>query len=275
MEVYSQTEQGILNNHVESPVQLQEELEVPVKVETQEEKYEKILDCLLKASGGKEYCLRQVLTEFDYNQFSKDYRQDHRQDIYNRISERFYQDGTVFDEGNIADIEISKTCWNKFIMKLYFYDTVNYKLFEYYIKTDKIENTSLFEDNDKVFSKSFFPKMRNGNALWDEYKDFLEKEEREKEMARIAKDHAFFKEQVNKLKHLDMDEFDELNSIKAPDQYRDGCVRYLADNHYYYLIVGVDGYLTFEMGEDLLLNRGFSSLFYKKVVQKLRKNDKK
>lgn len=232
------------------------------------ENYEKILDDLLNQSGGKEYCLRQIISESDYRKFSEEYKNNFRSTILDKISKLYEQPRREdsYDETKIINIDINASLWNKYIMKLYFYDTVNYRFFEYYIKTEQVENVSLFEDDNRTYSKSFFTKVKGGYTLWEEYEKFSVKQQQDKEVEKKMQTLLLFKEKVtNKMKFISITDFEQLNSVKAPEQYADGKLRYISNDHYYYYIGTLNGYITFEEGVDLLLNEDFAKLFDKKI----------
>lgn len=235
------------------------------------ENYEKILDDLLNQSGGKEYCLRQIISESDYKKFSEEYKVNNRQTIFDKIC-KLYDDDT-YDETKIMNIDINASLWNKYIMKLYFYDTINHRFFEYYIKTEQVENVSLFEDDNKTYSKSFFTKIKGGYTLWEEYEKFSAKQQQDKEVEKKMQTLLLFKEKVKKMKFVSITDFEQLNSNKAPEQYTDGKLRYLSNNHYYYYIGTLNGYITFEEGEDLLLNEDYAKLFEKKIRESRESDD--
>ncbi len=236
-----------------------------------DERYLKILDDLLDKSGGKEYCLKQILTESDYKRFAEEYKKEHKKDIFDRIQEKFYktESGTRFDENNFANLEISQSQWNRYIMKFYFYDNVNHRIFEYYVKTDQIENVPLFQDERDVFSGSFFSKLKNGNTLWDKFSRDMEEIRIKKEVEKMTSQNLVFREKLKRLKFLEEDAFSELKSIKLTEQHPDKHQRYVYDNHFYYYVEELDGYVTFQEGEDLLLNSAFLTVFNEKVVRKL------
>lgn len=243
---------------------------------TQLQKYDTIVDKLLEKIGGKEYCLRQLLPESDHRSFIVEYRNNNRKNIMKFLQERFYKElvgdkEALFDENNFVDIDVNSAIWNRHIMKMYFYDTENNKFFEYYVKTGEVENVSMFEDDEvKTYPKSFFSKIRNGNSLWEQYKQILDKNQQEKYVEKLHKEREFFVENMKTCRFVDNEEIDALTFVKAPEQYRDGKVRYIANNVFYYQIFGISGYVTFESGTDLLLNSGFSKLFHDKIVKKVR-----
>lgn len=233
--------------------------------------YNEILDKLIDASGGKEYCLTQILTETVYNQFVKSFYKEHEKMILEKIEEQFYTDGTIFDEKNMINVEINRTCWNKYIMKIYVYDRVNFKLFVYYVKTEKVENVQLFDDNTCVFARSFYPKLKDNNILWEEYERYINRDEIELEKKQFIQDSELFLKKINNLKHINNETFKTLNQNKAENQQRDGCIRYLSNNIFYYYFTSIDGYLTFEDTDDLLLNKGFARLFHTKILGNIKK----
>ena len=227
--------------------------------------YEKILDDLLNQSGGKEYCLRQIISESDYRKFSDEYRTNNKSIILEKIQKLYGE--TPIIPTNLIDIEITPTQWNKHLMKLYFYDTVNHRFFEYSIKTIQAENVSMFEDDNGTYQKSFFNKVKGGYALWEQYNQPLIERQREQEIEKRAELLLLFKEKIKKMKLTSSDDFDAIASIKAPDQYTDGRVRYISNNQYYYHIADLNGYVTFEEGNDLLADDAFSKLFNEKVLK--------
>lgn len=233
-----------------------------------DDRYTKILDDLMDKSGGKEYCLRQILTESDYKRFVEEYRTTHKKAIFDQIQQKFYKD-TQFDENNISNVDVSQSQWNKYIMKLYFYDNSNHKFFEYYVKTDQVENVPLFQDDREVFTASFFSKLRNGNTLWDKYSKDREDIKMKKEAERLATQSLLFREKLKQLKHVPENEFTQLKSVKLTEQHPDNRQRYVHNNHFYYYIEELDGYITFEEGEDLLLNKAFAAVFNERVLKKL------
>jgi hypothetical protein len=68
------------------------------------------------------------------------------------------------------------------------------------------------------------------------------------------------------MKFISIIDFEQLKSIKAPEQYADGKLRYISNHNYYYYIGTLNGYITFEESNDLLLNEDYAKLFDKRVV---------
>jgi hypothetical protein len=144
-----------------------------------DERYTKILDDLLEQAGGKEYCLRQILTHWNLKIFNKGYLLKNRKKMINMIKDKFYEN-LEFNESDFINVEISTTLWNKHIFKFYFYDSKNHVFFEYSIKTDQVEKFQLFDGDDKNYQNSFFAKLGNGNCLWKSYQESLVKKEDKK-----------------------------------------------------------------------------------------------
>jgi hypothetical protein len=239
------------------------------------EKYEKILDSLIEKIGGKEYCLRQLIFEGDYREFTSEYRTNNRNHIFNLIS--LLYESVPFDEKNIINIDISNTFWNKYIMKLHFYDQENFRFFEYSIKNDKVEEISLFEiKNDdeevdnKIYAKSFYSKIKGGNIHWDKYNKLLEAKKMEEYAEKIQKEKDFFMEKMKNFKFINSNDIGDIELIEAPEQYKDGKMRYLYNKIFYYQLVGIDGYITFNEGKDITMDPAFARQFYEKIVKKLR-----
>lgn len=235
------------------------------------EKYNKILDDLIEQIGGKEFCLQQTIPENIHKNFINDYRNNNRNFMLEEIHKNFY-DTMQFNKDNIIDIEISSSFWNRHIMKIYFYDNINHRIFEFYIKTHKIEEVSLFketENNEKHFSKSFYAKLKNGNILWEKYNVILEEQKSEEYAEKLKKEKEFFFSKMKKFKFIEKEEFDKLNAIQAPEQYNDSNTRYILNNIFYYELSRVCGVFTFDEGIDIMLNPGFVRLFYEKIVKKL------
>jgi hypothetical protein len=249
--------------------------------------YNKILDNLIEMIGGKEYCLRQLLFEGDHKKFISEYKIKNRDFIINQIP-KFY-DSMPYDEKNIVDIEISSSVWNKYVLKIFYYDELNHRFFEFSIKTNRVEEVSLFElsddcdDDSKNYSRSFYSKVKGGNLLWEKYNKLLENKKMEEYAEKLQKEKIMFAEKMKKFnfistknKNSDKDnneiseELKNLNLIEAPDQYKDGKTRYISDNKFYYLLVGIDGYITFDESVDIMLEPYFARLFYEKIVKKLR-----
>jgi hypothetical protein len=231
------------------------------------EEFENVLDTLIDQYGGKEYCLSQVLSESEYRNFYKEYRTNNRQVILDKIS-KLYESGG-FDEANIIDIEINSSIWRDYIMKLYFYDKVNYRFFEYNIKTDQVVNYTTFENSTKTYVKSFYTKIKWGNMLWDEFEKYLTKLKEEEQIENEKRYRLFFLEKIKKMKMLTDTEFAKLDAVKAPIQYRDAMARYICDNKYYYKHIRYRDYITFEESEDLpIVHEVFRVLDEKKILSK-------
>jgi hypothetical protein len=244
-----------------------------MKGEKKNESYEKILDDLINLIGGKEYCLSQLISEGEHRNFLSGYKKDNRQKILDQISE-FY-DSTVFDENNILDSEITNALWNKYIMKLYFYDQENYKFFVYLLKDQKVEEVMLFmndSDEEKTYTKSFFSKIKGGNNLWEKYNKILEQKEVEKCVEKVQKDKEFFIKTMKNFKFIEFENATNLELVEASEQYKDGKTRYIYDNKFYYKLVKIEGYVTFYDETDLMLEPAFAKYFYEKIVKQLRDN---
>jgi hypothetical protein len=244
-----------------------------------EEKYAKILDKLIDKIGGKEWCLKQLIPEFEYRDFSSKYRDTHKKNIFEKIQKNFY-DAHQFDESNIIDIEMSNSTWSNHIMKLYFYDKSTHRFFEFSIKNQIVEEISLFttyddddddEPNTKTYPKSFFSKIKNGNSLWDKYRKVLDSTQLDARLNRKQKENDYFNEKIKQLKLIDSDEFEKFEKIKTPEQYNDGKIRFIYNNVYYYEILGTEAYITFEESKDILLEEpAFSKLFNEKIISQLK-----
>jgi hypothetical protein len=238
--------------------------------------YEKILDELIDMIGGREYCLRQLLFEGDHKKFISEYRKKHRDFILEQLP-KFY-DSVPYDEKNIIDVEISSGAWNKFILKIFYFDQEYNRFFEFSIKTNRIEEVSLFEacddEESKSYSRSFFSKLKGGNLLWDKYSKVLEAKQMEEYAEKLQKEKQLFNEKMKKFKFIPSDELKDLGYelIEAPEQYKDGKTRYLHKNNFYYQLVGIDGYITFHEGSDIMMDPAFARNFYEKIVKKLRDN---
>ena len=129
----------------------------------------KILDELFECAGGKEYCLKQIISQHDYKKFIVKYVSENKQIIYDKIKQT-YTDDNKFDMQKIIELEISETCWNKYIMKLYYFDTENLFIFEYSVKTEKIIQIPFFNDefeNKHSYANTFLTKIKNGMKLWN------------------------------------------------------------------------------------------------------------
>lgn len=248
-----------------------------IKEETEiNPEYNEIIDHMLEMLGGKEYCLRQLLFEEDHRKFITKYREKNIKNILNKIS-NFYE-SVPFEEDNIIDVEISSGAWNKYLLKLFFYDKKHHRIFEFVIKTNKIEETSLFEfeddDETKNYSRSFFSKIKGGNQLWNNYNKILEENSSEDNLNKMRKEIEYFKDKMKQFKHVS--EEDELKLQEADEQYKDGKIRFLykeSENDepiYYYSLVGVNGYITFNETKDIMLEPVFAKHFYNKIVKKLR-----
>jgi hypothetical protein len=240
-------------------------------------KYDKILDDLIEMIGGKEYCLRQLICEGEHKNFIKKYKEDNKKFILDQIS-KFY-DSVPYDEKNIIDVEISNALWNKYIMKIYFYDKENHKFFEFSVKTSKVEEQLLFETldtdcdnsaNAKTYPKSFFSKLKEGVIMWEKYSKVLETKNMEEYEEKVQKEKEYFLEKMKKFKIMDQEDLESVGLLEAPEQYRDGKTRYIANNIFYYQLVGIDGYITFDDGKDIMLDPTFARHFYEKIVKRLR-----
>jgi hypothetical protein len=235
--------------------------------------YNTIIDNMIDQIGGKEYCLQQLLPESVHLNFIKEYSKKCREHVLDIIKNQFYEN-ILFDSSCIQNVDINSVVWNKHLMKIYFYDNKNYLFFEYNIKTNTVVNVSLFEDDDyQVYHKSFFVKLRNGNALWTQYTNNIEYEKHQKYIEKVKKNEEFFIEKMKDFKFLNIDEID-LTDKMIKTRFPDDKNRYIDNNIYYYKCNDIDGYITFNSTEDTFLNRDFSKLFYDKVLVKAREEDK-
>jgi hypothetical protein len=203
----------------------------------QTQEYDKILGELIEMIGGREYCLRQLLFEGDHKKFISEYRKKHRDFILEQLP-KFY-DSVPYDEKNIVDIEISSGAWNKYILKIFYFDQEYNRIFEFSIKTNAVEEVSLFEacddEESKSYSRSFFSKLRGGNLLWDKYTKILEEKKMEEYAEKLKKEVQFFNEKMKKFKFIpnnDSNDNNNLEFIEAPEQYKDGKTRYLYQNNF-------------------------------------------
>jgi hypothetical protein len=236
------------------------------------QEYNEIVDHLIEMIGGKEYCLRQLLFEQDHRDFVTKYRDKNREAILEKIS-KFYE-STPYDKENIVNIEISSGAWNKHMLKVFFYDEKYHRVFEFLIKTNKVEEVSLFEydefDEGKNYTRSFYSKLRGGNLLWDKYNKELESKNSEEQLDKLKKERDYFVEKMKHFKFIPDDELGDIELEEAPEQYTDGKTRYLYNNHFYYRLVGITGYITFSEKKDIMMESIFSKYFYEKIVSKLR-----
>jgi hypothetical protein len=234
--------------------------------------FPKILDELIDMIGGKEYCLRQLLCECDHKKIVSEYKKKNRDFILGQLP-KFY-DSVPYDEKNIVDIEISSGAWNKYILKIFYFDQEYNRFFEFSIKTNSVEEVSLFEacddEDSKSYSRSFFSKLRGGNLLWEKYNKVLEDKKIEESVEKLKKELQSFNENMKKFKFIPSDEIGDIDLIEAPEQYKDGKTRYLYKNNFYYQLVGIDGYITFHEEIDIMLNPSFARHFYEKIVKRLR-----
>jgi hypothetical protein len=241
--------------------------------------YNKIVDELIDMIGGKEYCLRQLLCENDHKKFISDYRNKNRENILEQIV-KFYDSPHIrYNNKNIIDIDISSGHWNKYILKIIFYDQENHRFFEFSIKTNKVEEISLFEaitgyddEDSKSYSRSFYSKIKGGSLLWDKYNKISEEKKMEEIVEKLNKEKQLFAEKMKKFNFVSLDDAKESNLelIEAPEQYKDGKTRYLNNNIFYYKLVGINGYITLNEGKDIMLEPSFAKLFYDNIVKKLR-----
>lgn len=247
--------------------------------EKENPEYNEIIDHMLEMIGGKEYCLRQLLFEEDHRKFIEKYRNKNRNEILNKIA-KFYE-SVPFDENNITDVEISSSVWNKYLLKLHFYDIKNYRIFEFIIKTNKVEELSLFEFDDdnetKNYSRSFYSKLKGGNHLWNDYNKILEEQILEKNKNKDKEELSYFIQIMKKFKHVSDEDMKDTELVETDDQYRDGKKRYLLNDtennktFYYYKLVGagINGYITFNEEKDIMLDPVFAKHFYNKIASKL------
>jgi hypothetical protein len=245
------------------------------KVEESEKvnpEYNEIIERMIDMIGGKEYCLRQLLFEEDHKKFINKYRESHRDSILKKIS-KFYE-SVPFNESNIVDIETSSGAWNKYILKIFFYDKKNYRIFDYSIKYSKVEEVSLFEidddDETKNYSRSFFSKLKGGNQFWNEYNKMLEEKNSEDQTHKLQKEKEYFVEKMKKFKFIPDDDSKDIELEELEEQLKDGKTRYELDNKFYYRLVGINGYITFNEEKDIMLEPAFAKYFYEKIVKKLR-----
>jgi hypothetical protein len=236
-------------------------------------KYEEIVKYLVDEKiGGIEYCLRQLLYEGDHRELINNYKTENKNTIFEKIS-NFYE-STQFEEKNFKDVDVLSGLWNKYMLKIYYYDRINYKFFEYSIKTDKVEEVSMFEIRDaeesKDYNHSFFSKIKGGNSLWLEYEKVLNDKKSEEQLEKVRKELMIFSEKMKKFKFIPDDELGDFKLEEADDQYRDGKTRYLHDKKMYYRLVGINGYITFDSDTDIMLEPIFAKHFYDKIVKKLR-----
>lgn len=251
---------------------LKKKQDKPKNTETKNLEYSKLLDEMIEMIGGKEYCLRQLLCEYDHKKIISEYKKEHRNFILEQLP-KFY-DSVPYDEKNIVDVEISGGSWNKYILKIFYFDQEYNRIFEFSIKTNSVEEVSLFEPCDdeesKSYARSFFSKLRGGNLLWDKYNKILEEKKIEETAEKLREELRSFNEKMRKFKFISSDELGDMELIEAPEQYKDGKTRYLYKNNFYYQLVGIDGYITFNEGLDIMLNPSFARHFYDKIVKKLR-----
>lgn len=239
--------------------------------------YESILDSLIEKIGGKECCLKQLLCENDYKSFSHNYKSKNKNKILEKIEKLYEKD---YNQKNIVDVEISNTLWNKYIMKFYFYDECNFKFFEYLVKTEEINEISIFDESIdydeqedlKTYPKSFYSKLRGGNLLWEKYNRLQEEKNMGKYAAKAQEDNAKFMEKMKKFKFIQEEDSQDLSLKESDDRFFDGNKRYMLDGIFYYKLPNVTGYLTFGEEKDILLEPFFAKLFYEKIVKKLREN---
>lgn len=232
------------------------------------ENYEKILDTMLNLMGGKEYCVKQVVTENIHKKIINDFRNNNKQHIFS-LFKNFYTDN--FDEKNIINVDINNSHWNNYFLKIVYYDTENFRFFIYNIKKNILEETSLFinDDDEKNYSKTFFSKIKGGNNLWDKYEKHIENKLSENEKSQ--NELNFFYDNIKNFQFINIDDINEnFNPHESLEQYQDGNIRYLHNNIYYYKIVGINGFITFHNDNDLLLNSGFARNFYEKIVKQIR-----
>lgn len=244
---------------------------------TQKEKYNRILDKLIDKIGGKEWCLKQLIPEFEYREFALEYRHVYRNYILDQIRKNFY-DSMEFIENNFVDVDVSNALWTSHIMRLYLYDQVNHRFFDFSVRTHQVEEVSLFEacedededGNTKTYPRSFFSKLKNGNSLWEKYGKILEENQMTKHFEKMQKNRDHFLDKMKKFKLIDSEDFEELEAKKAPEQYDGGMTRFVHDDIFYYQLEGIDGYITFNDGNDIMLEPSFAKVFYEKVVEQLR-----
>lgn len=241
----------------------------------QSQLYEQILDNLIEKIGGKEYCLRQLLCENDYKNFTHSFKKTHKKNILQKIEELF----SVNNE-NIIEVEIAQSFWNKYIMKLYFYDECNFRFFEYSIKTEEITEINIFDygvdcedsDNYKTFPKSFYSKLKGGNLLWEKYDMGQQEKNSEKTAQKIKEENEKFMDKMKCFKFIQISEEENLNLQESQERFFDGNQRFMLDDIFYYKLPNVNGYMTFNEKKDILLEPYFAKLFYEKIVKKIREN---
>jgi len=251
--------------------------------------FDTVLDELIDSMGcddysGKEYCLRQTISESDHRNYINNYRKTYRNEILNKISS-FYRDGENFSDHNFSDVDINNTIWTQHLFNIYFYDKINYRFFEFSLRSGDVEEVSLFkfcDDNDedefsKTYPKSFFSKVKGGILLWETYSDHLNEQLMEKREKKLKQKREENEEKMRTFKFLDTDEVDnlkennELNLEEAPTQYSGGgIIRYLGNGEFYYKLNRVNGYVTFGSKTDILLDPSFNKFFYKEVIEKIR-----
>lgn len=238
--------------------------------------YEQILDSLIEKIGGKEYCLRQLLCENDYKNFTHNYKKAHKTNIVQKITELY----SVNIE-NIIEVEIAQSFWNKYIMKLYFYDECNFRFFEYFIKTEEITEVKIFDydyddnddsDNLKTFPKSFYAKLKGGNLLWEKYDKTQQEKNSEKIAQKSKEENDKFMEKMKCFKFITLSKGKDLNLKESEERFFDGNQRFMLGNIFYYKLPNVNGYMTFNEEKDILLEPYFAKLFYEKIVRKIREN---
>lgn len=216
--------------------------------------YNTILDNLVEMVGGKEYCIKNLISETDYKMFLNEYRNKKETFIYNLL-EKFYPN---YDKSNIIEVDVLSNYWIPYFMKLHYYDYVHFKFFEFSIKNNTFVEIPTFSTNELIISKSFYLKIRNGYELFDKYEN--------SKNANMSDDKKFFNDKMKICSHVE-------SAVVEPVviQYPDNIIRFTSNNIFYYQFPEIDGYITFHDEVDLMLEPIFVKNFYEHVIKKVKK----
>ncbi|ATZ80465.1 hypothetical protein BMW23_0412 [Bodo saltans virus] len=245
----------------------------------EEYNYDKIIDDLFECTGGKEYCLFQILPEHDYKKFVKKFIMEYGELIYKKIEELYTKNDMIFNKSSIIELEISSTIWNKYMMKLYYFDRSTHKLFEFNIKNNSACEISLYDSKipsdskacrlfgGHSYSSCFLTKTKNGSALWSE----IEKEQNIRNKALDeAENERIYTEMIQTCKFLTQDEINNLQLIQTSLQYKDFYIRYICNGIFYYSRSTATKespnkriYFTFGTASDYIARHGYGHIFNK------------
>jgi len=231
-----------------------------------EKEYDEILNKMIEKIGGKEYCLKQLLSEGEHKDFLKKYLKKNKEKIYLNFTNHE-------EEIDIIHIEIASSLWNKYLFRIFLYDTKKYEMYEYNIRDKSMIKMEIFsneiKNSDKLFPKSVFYKFRGGNVLWENYeKNVLKTGEEEN-----SEEELYMKYFVKKMKCFKFipkgEEIfggEELKKVSKNEIFE----TFTLSDIYYYEFSEINGYMTFNTEDNLLIEKKFAKLFDENIIKKLK-----